>query len=399
MILASAVGCSVAEPGTAVKAPGGPPPGTVDVSLLGSGNLPTKPAPPLGAAGSPAAGALIDARRMADDVVGPWDVDPALVIPSPLRAVIVKDAAAIGLIEPTGVAPAAQGHNFINGFASDRQDQDQDRLMNAVLRFADPSSAAGAAADMAKAVTTGQPNPARPVPIPGHPDASATTYSYNSYGGDERPITVLSYTAHGAYVLCQTAQADDIDTAAALIGKTLDTQGPLIDQFVPTDPAKFAELPADPTGLLAHTMPTPTYPEGEDAFPPNPKVGLYGPHAALHLQDDPLAVAAAFTTAGVALMSYNQTVVYQTRDSAAAARLAVDLANSAVTAQPSTKPVEGVDFMPTSRCVQSDRPEGNGQSDYYCYAPVQTFTIQTHAADATGARQQAAAQYKMLLAG
>lgn len=397
IMLIAAAGCSVSTPGTAVKAPGGPPPTAVDVNLLGSGNFPTQPAPPLGIAGSPSQGAAIDARRMANNVVGPWEVDPSLATPSPVRALVLTDAGAIGIIEPSGVAPAAQSHNFINGFASDRQGPGQQRLMNAVLRFADPASAAAAAADMAKAATTQQPTPARAVSIPGHPDASATTYSYNADGGEPTPITVVSYTAHGTYVLCQTAQAAQIDTAAALIAATLDTQGPLIDQFAPTDPTKFAELPRDPTGLLAHTMPAPTWPEGKDAIPANPKVGLYDAHAAPHLLDDPPSVGTALAGAGVVLVSYDQTIVYQTHDAAAAAQLTIDLAD-ARTAQATGKQIEGVDFMPPSRCVQTERPEDPSQSQYNCYAPLDTYAIEVHAADATAARQEIAAQYKMLLA-
>lgn len=400
-VLAAAAGCSLSEPGTPVKAPGGPPPGAVDMNLLGTGNLPTKPAPPLGAAGSPLEGSLVEARRMANNVVGPWEVDTSLVAPSPLRAMVLKDAAAVALIEPNPVAAAAQAHNFINGFASDRQGRDQQRLMNAVLRFADPPSAAAAAADMAKAATIQQSNPTQPFPtvtIPAHPDALASAYSYSFYSPDQHPIMVLSYTSHGAYVLCQTAQAGQIDDATALIAKTLDMQEPLIDQFSPTDPTKFAGMSADPTGLLARTMPVPTWPEPKDFAPANPKVGIYQPHAALHFQDNPLSAAAAFSAAGVQAMSYNQTILYQARDPAAAAQLAIDLANSVLQLQPAAQTINGVDFMPASQCVQSPGPEGSGQLQYYCYAPADIFTIEAHAAQAGGARQQTAAQYKMLLA-
>ena len=396
--LAAAVGCSLAVPGAPVKPPGGPPPGSVDVNLLGSGNFPTVPAPPLGTAGSPPQGALVEARRMANDVVGPWEVDSSLVTPSPVRAIVLKDAAAVGLVEPAGAAAAARAHNFINGFASDRQGQPQQRLMNAVLRFADAPSAAAAATDMAQAATVQQPNHGQVVSIPAHPDTLATTYSYNAYGGDQRPIVVVAYTPHGAYVLCQTAQVDRIAAAAALIAKTLDLQGPLVDQFSPTDPVKFADLPADPTNLLAHTMPAPSWPEPSIVAPTNSNVGIYQPHAALHFQDDPLSAANAFSTAGVQTVSYYQTLVYQARDPAAAAHLAMDLADSVLRLQPSAAPVDAVDFMPGSRCVQSERPQANNQSQYSCYAALDTFTIEVHAADATGARQQTAAQYKMLLA-
>jgi hypothetical protein len=63
-------GCG-AESGHAEKLQNAPTPAGVDTNLLGSGNFPVKPMPPLGVAGSAAQGALIDARRMADDVAGP----------------------------------------------------------------------------------------------------------------------------------------------------------------------------------------------------------------------------------------------------------------------------------------------------------------------------------------
>jgi hypothetical protein len=397
-MLAAAPGCAPGVPGTPVKAPGGPPPGAVDITLLATGNLPTTPAPALGNAGSPVEGALIEARRMANNVVGPWDVDPQLVTPTPLRAMVIKDAAGLALVEPDAVATAAAAHNIINGFASDRQSLDQQRLTNAVVRFADPASAATAAAAMAAAVlTTQQPNAAPASSIPRHPDARAVTA-----GGDHQHVaTVFSYTPRGVYVLCQIAHTTDIDTAIALIAKTLDLQGPLIDQFAPTDPAKFADLPADPTGLLARTMSAPKLPEVNDshsATPTNPKVGVYQPHGALHLQDDPPSVSAAFSAAGVQMMSYNFTAVYQATDLGAARRLTSDLANSLLQHQFSAQPFNGVDFMPTSTCVQYPLPDAATAFRYYCYAAADNFTIETHAADPVVAHWQLAAQYIMLLA-
>ncbi len=393
----AAAGCSVTTPGVPVAASDGPHPA---INRLDTGNFPTEPAPPLRTAGSAPEGSLIEARRMADNVVGPWEVDPALTTPSPQRATVFNNVAGVALIEPmAGMASAAQAHNFINGFASDRQDMSELRLMNAVLRFADPASAAAAAADMAAvAAAADQPDPSRAtVQIPGHQNTRAVFYSTTLSTRDPHPMTGIAFTAHGAYVLCQTSQAADIDTATELIAKTLDLQTLLIDQFVPTDPTLFADLPADPTGLLAHTMPAPMWPEPQTAAPANPKIGVYQPHGALHLQNDPPSAAAAFATAGVALMSYNHTIVYTARDAAAAAQLAADLAD-AVIKQPSAGPVDGVDNIPSSRCVQSAGPTSNSPVRYSCFAPAGIYTIETHDADPRGAREQTAAQYKMLVA-
>lgn len=71
--------CTTAVSGDPRRAPGGPLPGAVDISLLDAGNYPVVPRPPLGTATNPTIGARLDAIRMADFVVGPWQVDPAII--------------------------------------------------------------------------------------------------------------------------------------------------------------------------------------------------------------------------------------------------------------------------------------------------------------------------------
>ncbi len=74
-------------------------------------------------------------------------------------------------------------------------------------------------------------------------------------GGGER-TSVVAITAHGPYVLCQSADsAESPDTAAQLIATTLELQQPLIDKYTPTPVDQLAQLPIDPDGLLAHTVP------------------------------------------------------------------------------------------------------------------------------------------------
>lgn len=63
-------------------------------------------------------------------------------------------------------------------------------------------------------------------------------------------IGVTTNVAHGPYVFHVFAQTDDTaDADAATIAKALDLQGPRIDQFKPTDPAQFATMNLDPTGM------------------------------------------------------------------------------------------------------------------------------------------------------
>lgn len=389
-------GCANTEAG---KAEGGHAPATVDVNLLGTGNFPVTPTAPLGVAGAPLIGAQIDARRMADNVVGPWEVDPQMVVPGLSRALVITDAAALSTVMPAGVADTVKAHHLLYGFASDRLDPEQWRLMNAVLRFPDAAAATAAAADLAAAVVGLSPAVDHPVPIPGYPGARATTYSYNASVGPDQPVTMYSFTPHGQYVLGQLVYAPQQDGAVAAIAATLDAQVPRIDQFVPTDPAQFATLALDPSGLLAHTMSPPTYPDPPSTRPLSAKSGTYLPRAALHFQDDPVDTAPLFTAAGLEVMTYNHTVVYRVRDAASAAKLVNDLADLTARVEVAAHPVNAVDFLPGSRCVQSEvDPTMTNGSVFYCFAALNNSVISVHNASDVGARQETAAQYKMLLA-
>ena len=70
-------------------------------------------------------------------------------------------------------------------------------------------------------------------------------------------------------------------------------QGPLIDRFMPAAPSQFGDLPADPTGLLARTLPV----AGNDAGINTNAV--FEPRAFLHFADEPSKLADAFKQTGV----------------------------------------------------------------------------------------------------
>jgi hypothetical protein len=385
-------GCSRAESGRPIRAPGGPAAGSLDLSLMSTGNLPVHPLAPLGAAGNAAQGAALESRRIADSVVGPWDVDPALVVPGTARALVLADAGSLTLIEPRAVADVAQAHGLIAGFAADRLSEDGQRLVNAVLRLSNPDSARTAVTEMAAAVASATNG--SPTSVPGHPETSAVAFTSNAEAAPGGPITLYAFTSRGDYVSCQIANAESPDAAAALIAHTVDLQIPRIDAITPTDPAELARLPLDPTGLLAHTSAPYNWPY-KDTDPIDPEIGVYSPDAALNFQDDPLGAAPAFDAAGLKSMAHNAATVYQTRDSGAAGQLTDDLADLVILIQPDARPVNGVDFLPGSRCVQYGG-SGAGPEVDECLAAAGAFTIEVRDGDLIGAHQRTAAQYKML---
>jgi hypothetical protein len=357
----------------------------VDIGKLDVGPYPTKPSAPLGVAGDPARGALIEAQRMANNVVGPWEVDSSLTRWFGLGAIVLKSPDTLSLIGPEQFAAAAGRHQFINGFATPRAAEGQKMLLNAVLRFADAAAAAAAASDLGDVgLKTGTP-PVQRAPIPGHPDAVAASYTVTEHATGKQWAAVRSFAAHGPYVLMQLAQAaDGLDPAVALVAKTIDMQGPIIDQFRATDPAEFTDISIDPTGLLARTLPV-----GEKGATTVQNT-TYEQRGALQFQNDPSRSATLFSETGMDLAAMAKTNVYQTKDSESAARI-VD--GFFAELQPTSQPADGVANLPGSRCLQLE------DKTFYCLAAADRYTIETSSKNLLDVHQQIAAQYAMLMSG
>jgi len=378
-------GCSGRTEGTAVKSEAAAPTATIDLSQLDVGPYPTKPSPPLGVVGDPARAVLIEAQRMANNVVGPWEVDPAMTTVFGPGAVVVQNAAALTLLGPEGVAGAAGRHQLINGFASARTAEGKTALLNAVLRFPDEASAAAATADMGNASMQAVGPGGQKVPIPGHPDATAASYPVTSRAGGPDLTAVRSFTQHGPYVLMQLAQsADGRDAAAALAAKTIDLQGPAIDQFRATDPSEFADISLDPTGLLARTLPV----DPKDAA--TVQDTTYERRGALHYQSDPTRSAKLFADTGMDLVAMAKANVYQTKDSQSAGKI-VD--GFFAELSPTSQPAKGVNHLDGSKCLQLE------DKSFYCLAAADRYAIEISGANLLEAQQQTAAQYAMLMGG
>jgi hypothetical protein len=374
--------CSTAVDGSAVKQSSAPPAPTVDISKLDVGPYPTRPSPPLGVTGDPLRGVLVEAQRMANNVVGPWEVDSTVTGWFGFGATVLLNADDLANIGPEPFAAAAGQHNFINGFVSARSAEGQKVLLNAVLRFADPASASAAATDLGDiAAKTGAG--AQRASIPGHPDTVAASYTLTEGSTGKQWSAVRAFTAHGTYVFMQLAQAvDGLDPAVGLVAKTIDKQAPTIDQFRATDPSEFADISLDPTGLLARTLPVP---QKEATTIQNT---TYEQRGALHFQNDPARSATLFSQTGTDLVAMAKTNVYQTKDSESAARI-VD--GFFAELQPTSQPAKPVNNLPDSRCLQLK------DNSFYCLGAADRYAIETTSQKLLDARQQVAAQYAMLL--
>jgi hypothetical protein len=360
------------------------PPAVVDPKLLDVGKYPTVPYPPLGVAGTPEAGAVADAKQMANFVVGPWEIDEKLINPYIDSFYVIDTAAALMGLGPDTVAAAAGKRGLINGFASEREDTDKTVLVNAVLRFPDPSAAAAATTEMADAATKVAIAGSTPtvVAIPGHPDSVASTYPYTPHGSDKTRATIRSFTPHGPYVLMQFVQSvDGVDAAGALVAKAIDAQGPSIDQFKAAAPDALAAVPLDPSGLLAKTLPTTSSAKAKNA--------VYDIRGAAHFQTDPIASTKLFKENGVSQVAMAKTNVYQAKNTAGAIAI-TDSFGMEVTSE-GTAAAAPVPQIPHSHCMGF--PKG-----FYCVAPAGEYAIEARGEQLPDVQQQISAQYVILTA-
>ncbi|WP_155948382.1 hypothetical protein [Mycobacterium sp. URHB0044] len=384
-------GCSTVVDGNAVRAAGGPLPGTVDVTLLNPGNYPTKPLPPMGAAGTPATGAWLDAVRMADFVLGPWEVDPTLLTPSGFATspgMMPLKTNALEAVVDDEVAKAGYRHNYVYGYASSRKVEGQKVFYNVVLRMADPESASAAAPEMAQATLDDPPDPVvptvmAPMAIPGHADAKAVSHSYLNTTDNRTWNVVESFTAHGPYVLMQRASVTDtLGVAAELVARAIDLQGPRIDQFRPTDVAELPNLPRDPSGLLAKALPVP--PKASNVN----NNATFGAYAILHYMRDPVVAAKPLADAGVDVAVQGNAWIARARDAAGATAWAEGALKDAT-----GKPVDPVPNLPSSSCLKSE-----GDAGFWCVATADRYEFDVWGQQLRDVHQRMAAQYILLTA-
>jgi hypothetical protein len=386
-------GCTTVMDGSAVRDSAFHP-GEPTLTLLQTGNYPTAPtaAPPPNAG----AAAIMEAQRMAEYVVYPWDVDPRLTEPDRLGLAVIKNPKALGYaildVDSNADDPVqtiASSNGFISGFATTRGTPANAPgkhmgLYLIVMRFPDPDKATAAAAEFNAHIPppTGA-SAVRPIPIPGHPEAQATTYVM-----DNGHIGVTSNVAHGVFVFHVFAQTDDTaDAAAATIAKTLDLQGPRIDQFQPTDPAQFASTNLDPTGMKVRTLQRQT-PQATD--------GVYTTAAELHLAagDNPQVAIDRFNTFGIDLISDGKAVVYRAKDADAAngfaSTVAKDFAENAT-------PKPAVPGFPGARCFTLNTAK-EYEDTIQCVGTADRYVITVFSKQNNDAIQQISAQYLMLTA-
>lgn len=390
-----AVGCAQVYPGEAERDRGFDP-NVVQPSLLDTGNYATKPRDPLGAAGSFKEGRRAESRRLAENVVLPFQVDPALGNPYP--AWVIKDEGSLAFnLDNEAIEAAANDHRFISGFKVSASDSSKDTtksLSNTVGIFASAAEAAAAAPGIVAAAAPAVSDfskktyPTFPTTIPRYPDTRA--WVHEEPQTDKAPMQVVqAFTVRGQYLLVQTAKTPSVAASAELIAATLDQQSPLIDTYAPTPYDQLAALPVDPTGLWARLL---VAPEDNHVV----MMGVYGPHGALAFWDDPVETQRQFTEAGVDLLGYDEAFVLRARDAAAAAKLRDYFADGA--RKEGYEEVPGISGLPDAICQREPEKTKGSSRKTQCWLVADRYLINLDGRQETSVRQETAAQYLMLTA-
>src|SRR5882757_6581093 len=119
-------GCAMTVTGTATRAPDSVDSDGAVVALMDTGSYPTAAGHPFGAVGPDdvAGQGLLEAQRMAEFVVGPWEVDAAIrARPDILNTSVTGPVPTAELLAQNQVLPdplpaVAAAHNFIAGFST-----------------------------------------------------------------------------------------------------------------------------------------------------------------------------------------------------------------------------------------------------------------------------------------
>ncbi len=387
------VGCAAVHNGTAIRDPRNDP-RAVNTALLDPGDYPTAPHQGFGVAGSPEEGAGAEGRRLAEAVVVPSEVDLAWSKQVVTGSGPFTDPTVLINALSADVAVAIQSNNFLVGFQSEAGSVDPGRTFtNIVLRFATPEDAVAAGRDMAAGSERGGREvdgdwvrARRALPVPDRPGTVAFLAE------DDGFRDLYLYTPYGPYVLVQVLNRFDSDTATAvaMAFAIVDRQRAALDRFTTTPVEDLPELPMDPTGLLARSLPGPSM--GLSRF----RAGVYEPHGALHFMPDPISAQQLFRDAALVAASVSVAMVFQTRGATGADELAEAFISDHVNQRYGRG--ESIPGLSASRCLVALNLPGIPEGTYYCVVTHDRYVITAQMPTAVAAHQAVSAQYLLLSA-
>ncbi|MGB0973146.1 MAG: DUF7373 family lipoprotein, partial [Mycobacterium sp.] len=253
------VGCATPVGGSASRDPDA----NLDIlnlALLDPGGYPTTPRAPFGDADTMRVGRHLEALRLAEVIAIPFEIDSTFTgTKSPALALTDPFGLDMQFMVPIGKALAR--HDFLAGYVTSATQKRaaSNYLVSALLRFPTDKDAAAAATDLGaqtERYADSAAGSSRPILVPlSTPEYPDTTAVINEPPDSFSMSTLYAYTAHGPFVLAQQISIGTPEKAVALMGRAIEVQTDMLAGFEPTAVDDLVDLPIDPDGLLARTLP------------------------------------------------------------------------------------------------------------------------------------------------
>jgi len=361
----------------------------VDLSKLDVGHYGTKPRP---LTGSPTVeeGRYLEAFRLGEGIVNPYDVDPILdhvgggALTEPRRV-----AERISGTQTPVVQPVLEKYSMITTFAvSALSDTGKDRLHVMLISFPNADLARKAAAEMD--ATDFAVNPEnRQAAIPGYPQA-------NSHFWPKSP-TLVATLAQGRFVVwTQTINAPtpDLDAMKQRLKHVFDLQVPLMQKLAGALEGDLTSLPLDPDQMLSRTFVAGDQPKISDAFwSAGPRaVGVLCSNSQM-LKDGLLGQAGVDRCSqgadGFLLRAKDET--------AAAAALPKLIETRKESVEHDVAPPDGL--ANAARCFETKQElwAQSAKARFMCYVTFGRYVAGMTSGEEKDARRRAAAQYAILV--
>lgn len=368
----------------------------VDLSRLDVGSYNTKPRPLPGPT-TTEQGKFLEAYRLAEGVVNPYDVDPVLdhvygsATPDPAAAATTISGTGTPLTQPVLEKYGMITAYIVQGVSKRIQDFAREKfgdvLLVMVTSFPNDDAAAKAAAEM-DAVDFAVNSENRPAQIPGHAKAKA----HYRPGSPSIGATMPS----GRLVVSVIVRSDENDNVAFLtqrVKRTLDLQTPLMDKVIPSVAIGVTSLPLDPDRMLSRLFVPAEQPQVSSTF------GSMGPHAANFCADSPVRKDGLFEQADVDRCAFStEGQLLRARDEASAKALLPKIID-AVRAEYIDHDVASPEALSDARCVEqkAEIVADNANGRFVCFVSFGRYIGSVWSNEEKDAQQRAAAQYAILV--
>lgn len=320
---------------------------------------------------------LLEGRRIAGSLVVPTLIDPAYTRVAIFSTLPFKGPSAMSQLFVAPVPSVAQRAGMITGFSSARSGA-PGALLVAAFEFGTAAQATAAVPALAAASVNKDSDKGRTV-VAGYPAAAG------QYGSTTEGPYFQSFLPQGRMVLYVYVSGRKQTTAeqATLAARTFKAQSAAFTAFKPTDPNALMQLPVDPEGMLAHTIPN----VGQDATVAD---GYLTAAGQLHYDTDPVATTALFGATGVDAVGGGRATVYRARNAGGAVTVRDNfIASSAKSG--ALQPYRLTAQAPGAKCLADAL-----NAKYYCVGVRDRYAFELSAQSEADINAVMAAEYQLL---